>query len=76
MYDPTMAFILSAIKMQMEQEQKEREKGSNAARPDLTDAKTRKSAATAKKFYDAYVAAGFNEEEAFELVLNNINVKI
>ncbi len=76
MYDPTMAFILSAIKMQMEQEQKEREKGGNAARPDLTDAKARKSAVTAKKFYDAYVAAGFKEEEAFELVLNNINVKI
>ncbi len=76
MYDPAVAFILSAIKMQMEQEQKERKKGDNAARPNLTDAKARKSAATAKKFYDAYIAAGFKEEEAFKLVLNNINVKI
>lgn len=37
--------------------------------------KAEKSAETAKKFFDAYAAAGFTEAQAFELTKSNLNTK-
>lgn len=43
--------------------------------PDVGE-KAKKSADTAKKFFDAYVAAGFTEAQAFELTKkSNLNTK-
>ena len=39
-----------------------------------TESKAKKSAGTAKKFFDAYMAEGFSREEAFELTKGNRNV--
>lgn len=40
-----------------------------------TESKAKKSAGTAKKFLDAYMAEGFSREEAFELTKGNLNTK-
>lgn len=42
--------------------------------PDIEE-KAKKSAETAKKFLDAYIAQGFNRMEAFELTKGNLNIK-
>lgn len=42
--------------------------------PDI-EGKAKKSAETAKKFFDAYMAEGFSREEAFELTKGNLNTK-
>ena len=39
------------------------------------ESKAKKSAGTAKKFFEAYMAEGFSREEAFELTKGNLNVK-
>ncbi len=44
--------------------------------PQEDEAKAKKSAETAKKFFDAYVAQGFSHSEAFELTKNNLNTKL
>lgn len=40
-----------------------------------TESKAKKSAETAKKFFDAYMAKGFSREEALELTKSNLNTK-
>ena len=42
--------------------------------PDI-EAKAKKSADTAKKFFDAYMAQGFTRGEAIKLVIGNLNTK-
>lgn len=43
--------------------------------PDMRN-KAKKSAETAKKFFDAYMAEGFSREEAFELTKGNLYTKL
>lgn len=42
--------------------------------PDV-EGKAKKSAETAKKFFDAYISQGFTRAEAFELTKGNLNTK-
>ena len=42
--------------------------------PDM-ESKAKKSADTAKKFFDAYLAEGFSRSEALELTKGNLNTK-
>lgn len=42
--------------------------------PDV-ESKAKKSADTAKKFLNAYMAQGFSRSEAFELTKSNLNTK-
>ena len=60
------AFITAAMKERQEQMKKEH-KPENPFNIDPTAA-AKKSASTAKQLYDAYVEAGFTQEQAFELV--------
>lgn len=54
--------FVSIVKTVMEQQTQAKKNPT-----DLTDA-AKKSAETAKQLYDAYLAVGFNEKQAFELV--------
>lgn len=42
--------------------------------PDI-EGKAKKSADTAKKFFDAYMEQGFSREEALKLTIGNLNTK-
>lgn len=64
--DELMNAVISAAFKQ----QQEMKKGYNPKNPFNIDpaAMAKKSASTAKQLYDAYVEAGFTQEQAFELV--------
>lgn len=73
--DAVAAFIAAAMKLQ------ETKKG---YRPDDpfrrkgasdVESEAKKSADTAKKFFDAHMAQGFSRQEAFELTKGNLNAK-
>ena len=74
--DVAAAFITAAASKKAEDAKKaykpENPWGKEA--PDM-ESKAKKSAGTAKKFFDAYVAEGFSREEAFELTKGNLNTK-
>lgn len=65
-----------ALKVAMEQKQQQTKnhKPENPFNIDLAAA-AKKSASTAKQLYDAYVEAGFNEVQAFELVKGILTAK-
>lgn len=76
--DDVVAALFTAIASKRREEAKTAFKpgdpfGKNEA-PD-TERKAKKSAGTAKKFLDAYMAEGFSREEAFELTKGNLNTK-
>ena len=74
--DELMNAVISAA-FKQQQEMKKGYKPENPwgkEAPD-TESKAKKSAGTAKKFLDAYMAEGFSREEAFELTKGNLNVK-
>lgn len=74
--DVAAAFLAAAASKRAEEAKKgykpENPWGKEA--PD-TESKAKKSAGTAKKFLDAYMAEGFSREEAFELTKGNLNTK-
>lgn len=59
------------------QQKAQQTKSSRPDKPFNTDpaAMAKKSASTAKQLYDAYVEAGFNEVQAFELVKGILTAK-
>ena len=63
--DEVMTAIIGAA-MKQQQEQKKSYKSENPFNIDPA-AMVKKSASTAKQLYDAYVEAGFTQEQAFEL---------
>lgn len=65
-----------ALKMAMEQKQQQTKshKPENPFNIDLAAA-AKRSASIAKQLYDAYVEAGFNEVQAFELVKGILTAK-
>ena len=74
--DIAAAFIAAAASKRAEESKKaykpEHPWGKEA--PD-SESKAKKSAETAKKFFDAYMDQGFSREEAFELTKGNLNTK-
>ena len=74
--DIAAAFIAAAASKRAEESKKaykpENPWGKEA--PNM-ESKAKKSAGTAKKFFDAYMAEGFSREEAFELTKGNLNTK-
>ena len=71
--DELMNAVISAAFKQ----QQEMKKGDKPERPFNIDpaAMPKKSASTAKQLYDAYVEAGFTQEQAFELVKGILTTK-
>ncbi len=71
------AFLASATGKQQGGEKKAYNLGSlyGKKEPPDVEAKAKKFADMAKKFFDAYVAQGFSHEEAFELTRSNLNTK-
>lgn len=71
--DELMNAVISAAFKQ----QQEMKKGDKPERPFNIDpaATAKKSASTAKQLYDAYVEAGFTQEQAFELVKGILTTK-
>lgn len=75
--DVVAAFLAAAA-------DKKREEAKKAFKPDSpfgkkesqdVENKAKKSADTAKKFFDAYMAQGFTRAEAFKLTVGNLNTK-
>lgn len=75
--DDVVAAFLSAAASKRQEEAKKAFKPENPWRKEApdTESKAKKSAGTAKKFFDAYMAEGFSREEAFELTKGNLNTK-
>lgn len=75
--DVAAAFIAAAASKKAEDAKKaykpENPWGKEA--PDM-ESKAKKSAETAKKFLDAYMAQGFSRSEAFELTKGNLYTKL
>lgn len=67
-----VAMVNAAI--QQKGQQSKSHKPENPFNVDLA-AMAKKSASTAKQLYDAYVEAGFNEVQAFELVKDILTAK-
>lgn len=72
------AAILSAIGDKRQEEAKRAFKPLDTSRkreaPDI-EIKAKKSADTAKKYFDAYMAQGFTRGEALKLTIANLNTK-
>ena len=75
--DVVAAFLAAAA-------DKKREEAKKSFKPDYpfgkkesqdVENKAKKSADTAKKFFDAYMAQGFTRAEAFKLTVGNLNTK-
>lgn len=76
--DDVAATILAAVSdKQKEGKKKGFKPDEPLAKKDTLDVETKagKSADTAKKFFDAYMAQGFTRAEAFKLTNGNLNVK-
>ena len=75
--DVAAAFLAAAANKRQEEAKKAFKPDKPFGEKEVTDveAKAKKSAGTAKKFFDAYMAEGFSREEAFELTKGNLNVK-
>lgn len=71
--DEVMNAIITAAMKQSGQQTKNRTP-ENPFKVDPVDM-AKKSASTAKQLYDAYVEAGFNEQQAFELVKGILTAK-
>lgn len=71
------AFLAAAANKRAEEAKKAFKPDDPFGRKEVPDveSKAKKSADTAKKFFDAYMAQGFSRSEAFELVKNNLNTK-
>ena len=71
------AFLAAAANKKAEEAKKAYKPGEPFGRNEASDmgSKAKKSAGTAKKFFDAYIAEGFSREEAFELTKGNLNTK-
>ncbi len=75
--DDVAAAFLAATSKRVEEAKKSYKPGDPFGKneaPD-TESKAKKSAGTAKKFFDAYMAEGFSREEALELTKGNLNTK-
>lgn len=76
--DDVVAALLSAAASKRQEEAKKAFKPDKPfGEKEVTDveAKAKKSAETAKKFFDAYMAQGFTRVEAFRLTVGNLNTK-
>ena len=75
--DVAAAFLAAAADKKREEAKKSFKPDSPFGKKESQDVenKAKKSAGTAKKFLDAYMAEGFNREEAFELTKGNLNTK-
>lgn len=75
--DVVAAFLAAAVNKRQEEAKKaykpENPLGKKEA-PDM-ESRAKKSANTAKRLFDAYVAEGFSREEAFELTKGNLYTK-
>jgi hypothetical protein len=76
--DNVAAAFLAAAANKRQEEAKEAYKPADLSgkkeAPDM-ESKAKKSADTAKKFFDAYLAEGFSRSEALELTKGNLNTK-
>lgn len=75
--DVAAAFIAAAASRRAEESKKAYKPDDPFRKNEVPDAesKAKKSAETAKKFFDAYMDQGFSREEAFELTKGNLNTK-
>ena len=69
--------LMNAVIAAAFRQQQEMKKGNKPENPFNIDpaATAKKSASTAKQLYDAYVEAGFTQEQAFELVKGILTAK-
>ena len=75
--DDVAAAFLAAAANKRQKEAKEAYKPENLwgkEAPDM-ESKAKRSADTAKRFFDAYLAEGFSRLEALELTKGNLNTK-
>ena len=75
--DVVAAFLAAAANKRQEEAKKAFKPDSPFGKKESQDVenKAKKSADTAKKFFDAYMDQGFSREEAFELTKGNLNTK-
>ncbi len=75
--DVAAAFLAAAANKRQEEAKKAYKPDDPFDKKESTDkgSKAKKSADTAKKFLDAYMAQGFTRSEAFELTKGNLNTK-
>ena len=75
--DVVAAFLAAAANKRQEEAKKAFKPDSPFGKKESQDVenKAKKSADTAKKFFDAYMAQGFTRSEAFELTKGNLNTK-
>lgn len=75
--DVAAAFLAAAASKRQEEAKKDFKPENSIGKKEGADTKMKaeKSADTAKKFFDAYIAEGFSREEAFELTKGNLNTK-
>ena len=75
--DVVAAFLAAAANKRQEEAKKAFKPDSPFGKKESQDVenKAKKSADTAKKFFDAYMARGFTRAEAFKLTVGNLNTK-
>lgn len=75
--DVVAAFLAAAADKKREEAKKSFKPDSPFGKKESQDVenKAKKSADTAKKFFDAYMAQGFTRAEAFKLTVGNLNTK-
>ena len=75
--DVVAAFLAAAANKRQEEAKKAFKPDSPFGKKESQDVenKAKKSADTAKKFFDAYMAQGFTRAEAFKLTVGNLNTK-
>ncbi|RKJ00476.1 hypothetical protein D7X87_22815 [bacterium D16-54] len=75
--DVAAAFLAAAANKRQEEAKKAFKPDSPFGKKESQDVenKAKKSADTAKKFFDAYMAQGFTRAEAFKLTVGNLNTK-
>lgn len=75
--DEVVSAVISAVAKQQQEMAKKGYKPQNPFKVDLTDPNdlAKKSASMVKQLYDAYVGAGFTQEQAFELTKGILTAK-
>lgn len=75
--DIVAAFLAAAADKRHEEAKKAFKSDGAFGKKETADVETKakKSADTAKKFFDAYVAQGFTRTEALKLTIGNLNTK-
>lgn len=75
--DVAAAFLAAAASKRQEEAKRAYKPDDSFGKKEAHDmeGKAKKSADTAKRFLDAYIAQGFSRSEAFELTKDNLNTK-